>query len=464
MDSHRFAPRPLLALLGAGLLLRLLLAYVLFPNSGHPGDIGLYSQWALTLASVGPGDFYAKTDLVDYPPGYLYVLWVIATASQTIASIAKMPVQSVLVVLLKIPPMLIDIGVGLLLYRITLHGSHKANASQRTGLFAAAIYIFNPVVLYDSAIWGQSDAAGAFIMLLALLTLILELPEVAASIAVLALLIKPQFGVILLPLVGILLLKRHVLSRIPSFDSHTWRSWVIRDGPVRILTSAACSIVVFYAVVTPFGLNLRTFLERMIQTAQNFHFLTVNAFNPWAVVGFANNPSLLTAGIGNWSPDNIPMIGNLTGVMIGTVLLATGFFLAALRLLWRDNSTTVVLIGAYLSMSFFILPTRVHERYIFPAFAFLPLLATLDRKWLWATALLSLGSLMNYQAVLSHEGTAALMRLPFGEFLRSPAGILLSMLLQTSVFLFAIWRLRPSASLADDVLISRKRCIEGVTL
>ena len=51
-----FAPRGLESPgLGLGLALRLVLAYVVYPNQGMSGDLGLFSQWASTIARTGPG-------------------------------------------------------------------------------------------------------------------------------------------------------------------------------------------------------------------------------------------------------------------------------------------------------------------------------------------------------------------------------------------------------------------------
>ena len=87
---------------------------------------------------------------------------------------------------------------------------------------AAALYLLNPVSIYDSALWGQSDAAGALVLLVGLAALIRGNSEGAAAMAVLAALVKPQFGVVLAPLVAFVLLKRHLL-RAGSGPRHpTW--------------------------------------------------------------------------------------------------------------------------------------------------------------------------------------------------------------------------------------------------
>src|SRR6185369_13372594 len=47
------------------------------PHFGFDTDLGTYKAWALRLAEVGPADFYAPNYFCDYPPGYLYLLWIV---------------------------------------------------------------------------------------------------------------------------------------------------------------------------------------------------------------------------------------------------------------------------------------------------------------------------------------------------------------------------------------------------
>ena len=68
---------------GAGLVTMFTVALVLrlaiVPHTGFYGDLGLFKQWAIRLYDVGPRHFYEHGELQDYPPGYLYVLWLTGT-------------------------------------------------------------------------------------------------------------------------------------------------------------------------------------------------------------------------------------------------------------------------------------------------------------------------------------------------------------------------------------------------
>ena len=70
--------------------------------------------------------------------------------------------------LIKIPPILIDVAVALVLYLLVKAWGRPRGRrwAERAALAAAAIYLFNPVTWYDSALWGQTDAAGALVILI----------------------------------------------------------------------------------------------------------------------------------------------------------------------------------------------------------------------------------------------------------------------------------------------------------
>jgi len=81
--AHRraFVAWPLIAILFAGLVVRILL----LPSLGFHNDVSAFEAWTLTLKDNPPWQFYAKTSFADYPPGYFIVLWGIAGIYSTLA-------------------------------------------------------------------------------------------------------------------------------------------------------------------------------------------------------------------------------------------------------------------------------------------------------------------------------------------------------------------------------------------
>lgn len=441
----------LIVLLLGGLALRLTIAYVLFPSSGFETDLASYASWALTLGDHGAAGFYANAGFADYPPAYLYLLWPIGL----LASQAPDPV-AMAADLVKLPPILLDLAVGFVIYRLVLGWAWPGRRAEAMALAAAALYVFNPVSFYDSALWGQSDAAGALVVLLGVAALIRGNSEGAAALAVAAALVKPQFGVVLIPLVAFTLIKRHLVRpgsgpRQAPWAPHTLAAWLTRhQGPLRLLTAILAAGVAFFALALPFGMGPYEYLERMLGTAGGYAHLSVNAFNAWALVGSGGAPSLAESL--SWSDDTVPLLGPIPGVVIGAVLLIGGFLWGTVRGAVRDDRWTLLVAAAFLAIAFFILPTRVHERYIFPAVALLPILAVASGRWAIALLVLSTGAFINLHAILTVPlyGTDNVTGLPLGEWFRTTPLVAASALLQTAVGLWAAWQLRPSLRSSPD--------------
>jgi dolichyl-phosphate-mannose-protein mannosyltransferase len=329
----------LVTLLLIGLFLRLTIAYVLLPGSGFRSDIGTFTAWAMLLGEHGPGRFYELATFADYPPAYLYVLWLVGSLAQLLGGLADVSSAAIAGGLIKLPPMLADIGVGLLIFVLVRNWAAGRPDAQRLGLIAAGLYLFNPVTWYDSAIWGQTDAVGALVLLLGVAALLRVNSEGAAALAVLAGLVKPQFGVVLAPLVGVVLLRRHLLA--PGSGPHHepiapgfLRGWFEDErGAWRLLSSAVVGLAVLLLIITPFSLDVPGFIRLMLQTAGGYDWLSVNAYNMWALVGSEGNPPLAFGG--GWSPDTVPLLGPIPGVVIGALLLLGGFIVGLGRVAWR---------------------------------------------------------------------------------------------------------------------------------
>jgi Gpi18-like mannosyltransferase len=446
------ALNPLLLLLLAGLALRLVLAFLILPNSGFETDIATYSFWANRLHELGPGGFYDPGVFADYPPGYLTVMWLGGHVAAFLNG-GTLPSADAL----KLGPIVADILVAFVLYRLVRSWTRSRPDHDRLALAAAALYLFNPVTWYDSAIWGQTDAVGALVVLLGVGALVRGNSEGAGALAVLAALVKPQFGVLLVPVVGAVLLRRHLISPGSGPRNRPWvpaavRPWFERQhGPLRLVSSAVVGLVVLLAFITPFRLSVPDFIVFVARAAGGYEWLSVNAFNPWALIGAGGTEPLYRSGL-VWSSDTVPLLGPLPGVVIGTLLLVAGFLAGMLRAAWRDDRRSIVVVAVFLGLAFFILPTRVHERYIFPVFALLPLLAVVDRRWLVALVVLSVATFINLHAVLTVPlyATPNLEHLPFGDLFREPQFIITSALLATGAFGFVFWQARRAAASQPD--------------
>ena len=140
-------------------------------------------------------------------------------------------------------------------------------------------------------------------------------PERASFFAVVAAIVKPQLG-ILVPIVAIVLLRRHVYDQfrpaavtaaeedpatlLPSGASRD--PWFDRlgGGPIRLVSSAAVALVTAVVLCLPFGLSLGGLLELVAKAAGGYPYITVNAYNPWALLSQDGNG---LAANGTWLRD-----------------------------------------------------------------------------------------------------------------------------------------------------------------
>jgi hypothetical protein len=381
-----------LAVLAAGLMLRIVLAYVVFPGQGFVTDLGQFNSWAAALVRVGPGAFYGSSN-ANYPPGYMYVLWLVGELGTVIGPILGVSASEATLHLLKVPPILADLAIAALLFRA---GSRWFGS--RAGVAAAALYLFMPVSWYDSALWGQVDAIGALLMLAAVLALADGWSEPAMMLAILGVLVKPQDAICLVVVLPVLA-RRHLLRvgsgpvpklgrRMSALDDRLGGS-LTDQSPLRLGMALLLGAIVGIVPLIPF--DIQTFapdslaglpvigqvagLVGLFQSVSGqFEVLTANAFNGWALLGSPPLTSIAAAG-GSWSSDSVIVLAGLTAVQLGAIMLVLVGLAVSVGLLIRDDRRTIVLAFAVVAFAFYAVPTRVHERYLFPFFPAAALLA-----------------------------------------------------------------------------------------
>jgi hypothetical protein len=422
----RETPRvsPLFWLLAAGLAFRLGLVYIIFPGAGFSSDLGLFEGWASTLASSGPGTFYASAASANYPPGYLWVLWLLGSVGNVIGGMLGTSEATATASLLKLPAVAADLAIAWL-----VAGAAGRWFGGRAGLVAAAIYLFVPVTWYDSALWGQVDAVGALVMLAAALLLVAGWSELALTAAVLATLVKPQDAIVLAIVIPVLV-RRHLIrigsGPVPAFGPLLWRldravggslGGLVRDqGPRRLASSAVLAGVVGLAVIWPFDLQrfapasladlpaigqVAGLIGLFVRAGGEFSVLTANAYNAWALVGPTPLASAIGAGGGSWTPDSLVVLAGLPAVAVGAGLLAGIGLLVSGGLLVRDGRLPILLGLAVLAFAFYAVPTRVHERYLVPFFAVGAILAAGSIRAVIAYTAIGVLNAINLHAVLA---------------------------------------------------------------
>ena len=87
--------------------------------------------------------------------------------------------------------------------------------------------------------------------------------------------------------------------------------------------------------------------------------------------------------------------------LVGTALLLASIALVLWVVARRPDRLTLLVGLAVLALAFFVVPTRVHERYGYPFFALGAILAAVSWRWRWAYVALTAATFANMYVVLT---------------------------------------------------------------
>jgi hypothetical protein len=166
--------------------------------------------------------------------------------------------------------------------------------------------------------------------------------------------LKPQFGIAAFVLLGV------GIAWLPS-----------AAGVRRVMIIGLASLATFLAVLLPLGLTPVAYLDLMGDTFSQYPYISQFGFNPWGMVfGFTD--------------DDAAWVG------IGTSLAVAGIAGSLWLLRARRDLVGLLGVAVLLGLVIYYLPTRVHERYLYGAIAFLAPLAAIDPRLRWPFVQLSL--------------------------------------------------------------------------
>lgn len=358
--NFSFEKREVLALVML-LAIAFMVRFAFFSNQGYAEvDTRDFMAWFQTAADYGPRTFYTRT-WCDYPPFNIYFFWVFGLLAKSLSLFGT----SLFTYVMKLPPNLFDMATSVLIFAFV-----RKRLDFKMALIATALYAFNPAVIFNAAIWGQFDAIYTFFLVISLMLALASKPELSAVTFTLGILTKPQ-SIALLPLLALLI-----------FMKKGWR---------RLLTSILAGAATIFAVIIPFEWsNPVTFLSNIYLGAYGgYEYTSINAFNMWALGGL-------------WVPD-----GNL--FIVGWILFGafTVFTLYVLHKRFNVSGELLVLFSAFMLLfGFFMLPTRIHERYLFPAISILVLSVAFLKKTRFLYVVLTATLFINQAYVLSFLNSA----------------------------------------------------------
>lgn len=361
-------------LLVLAFLMRCLLSLVFY---GHSTDINCFMAWSYHLAGDGLANFYNSGMFADYPPGYMYILWLTGSIARALGLEYG---GAGYVLITKMPSILADIFAAYMTYKLA---RNKLTGSQSTLL--CCIVAFNPAMAFISGAWGQVDMIPA-IMLLGVIYLFdsgkLELAGLLYGAAIIT---KPQ-SLMIGPLLA--------AAYFAKVYDKGWRY------ALRTLASVALAVIAIFALAWPFkgAQQPLWFMDKLLGTATSYPYASVEAFNMPALLG------------GNWADVNAPLLG-LTYGKWGSIMIALSCIAAAVGYIRsRDKKYSLTLSGALLLSGIFTFGQYMHERYIFPV---LPLLIAAfllsgDRRLIKTYVIYTCALLLNVLAAFVVVKSAAL--------------------------------------------------------
>ncbi len=356
--------RPLLILIVI-LLIGWIPRATMLTGAGHVNDLGDFYRWTLCSAEYKLFGLYHCDTIVNHAP-IGPVLQAISLSAYRAAGgdpldvklfdlprgskvyVPRMRVafaeHPALVAALKLPALIFEMALISLVFYIAYQQAGTGWAA-----LAAVLLSFNPGWMAVTAWWGQTDSIFVFFLLLTAYLLTRNRPRWAWVAYSLAWLTKFQ-SIIVFPLLLALSVRRY--------------------GFRKTVEGLAIFALIVGVVTLPFFLSAHFDALIPYLNVDRFPQTSVNAFNFWYWL------------IGGWLPDDLPLLGSITFYQIGIGLLGIATALLCLRAwLVRDRDDDLLL-WATACFSFFILPTQIHERYLYPAVVFLVLALVRDRRLL----------------------------------------------------------------------------------
>ncbi len=370
-----------LLVLASGIGIRVALA--IRANLGHLPDTDFFVGWTRSMFAHGLGGFYEATAFCDYPPLAMLTIWAVG---QLAALVGPLPASDhLLQALLKAPACLADLVIA-----ITLLVEGRRLVGGKRAVAASALYFLNPVVIYNSAYWGQVDAVHTSLVLLSVVFVGRGKWGFAGGLIALALLQKFQ-SIAFLPLV--------------IFQAYHYRRW---RGVMMTLVGATFAAA---WVLLPFALTgtMGDVLSRAYVTVVGqYSDLSPSAYNVWYLLGTPELPDTVVprvvaaaAALGGETVDasGSPLLWlTWRHISLACYSLAVAVVLSILSR--RPGGTSRMALAAMLGLAFFLFPTEMHERYAHPAIALLALWAVTSPWRERAFCLLSVLLLLNLTSIL----------------------------------------------------------------
>lgn len=343
---------PLALLLILGFLVR-----VLFAHLNQSGDLFIFQEWGQKFWEYGIKNYYFGSDNVwthtppNYPPlstlmfGGLDWLFQHKYVLAQLHNLIRIPPAAFIiyfykygdVFLIKLPSILADLGVGLVIYRLV--GDISGN--KKKALIGAGLYLLNPISIFVSSVWGQTDGLVSFFGLLAFVLLYYKKVYLSIPLLFVSFYLKPTWATL-----------------IPFY---LFALYIYRPKLKQIILGGLISLIIFLVTTAPFAdrnpFAYAKYLttERLWYGARGTVRASVSAFNFHSLFFKIDRdyPNVRLAGV---KSDTWGLI-----FYIALNFITFKYFSKNKKLFGLISSIYIISMGSFLFL------TNMLERYFYPA-------------------------------------------------------------------------------------------------
>jgi len=341
------------------LILLFILAFILrilLINVAYHGDLYNNLSWGQGAVTHGLKDLYDVKEwshsIPNQPPLYILLFATTSFIYQTIGNLTNYLNNNVgifpssfvwfwqnngNIILLKLPSILADLGIAFVIF--------KFFKKKDLGFKLAALWLFNPITFYNSAIWGQTDSIVNLLGLISIFFLTQKKLLSAMLFLTLSLLFKGSLA-IFVPILFFYALWQ-------KYDLQTWIKAILVSGIAIVLVS------IWFHPYLDLPIWLLNLYNKQILPGE-IGDLSANAFNFWYLVSHSR------------------------------ILDSTVYFGLPARV-WGY----AISIASMAAIVTFLFMTRIHERYLYPFFPVATILIGFKRKFMIAYIILSFTFLLN---------------------------------------------------------------------
>jgi hypothetical protein len=392
---------------------------------GHTFDIHTENAWLNIIQTKGVQAIFPLSDTLSpmiglrpvfpYPPIIAYMLALVSGFGQP-ANFNSF--------IVRLPGIVGDLFLGGIIFLIL-----RKRGNLATAIAALFLSLLNFV---DSSIWGQYDSVVAIFLILAVWFVATKRAGLGWAFMALAVCTK-QTSLVILPALFIL-----------SFRQKSWS---------KIIYGVIVFVTVFFVIWYPFiqtgtstdfalgasGLRLWSPGGGLDPVApEGGGGTSIWAFNIWPLITTAfNGQTPVQSIIGSFKDTSSNQFLIFSYFQLGLILFGLVYAILLLRIWKSSNLQNTIFQFGLIMLAFYILPTRVHERYLFFGLAFLPLFYGKSKRIVVSYLIL----LTTFSLTLFYGLTNGPLRSPSGIFdsiintLFSDFGLLTLCIINIAVFL-----------------------------